>query len=335
MKILLLGATGLLGHNVLRQLLLDGHEVAALVRHPDKLLFRHERLEAIQGATDAACMESAACGCDAIINCAGTTDMALRHYEDYLAMNATICKEMIEIMEHHGISTLVHTSTANTIGYGTPEEPADEEQPIQAPFSQSFYALSKQLGESYLATAAEQHPDWHIVVVNPGFMIGAYDTKPSSGVLLLTGYRKPIMAAPRGGKSFVAASDAARAIANALTMGRHGERYLLTGENMTLREFYHLQATVMGYRQGFISLPNWLVGLAGKMGDALRWCGIRTQLSTRNVRQLMVTEHYDNGRATRELMMPHTPVEEAVKAFFEWWGNKKGKNTLEIGNNSY
>ena len=142
--------------------------------------------------------------------------------------------------------------------------------------------------------------------MNPGFMIGAYDTKPSSGALLFAGYRKPLMVAPRGGKSFVHVGDAATAIVNALTLGHNGGRYLLTGENLSLQQFYRLQARVCGYRQWVIPLPNVLLALAGKLGDMLRFFGVRTQLSTRNVRQLMVREYYDNSQALTDLHMPQT-----------------------------
>ena len=108
------------------------------------------------------------------------------------------------------------------------------------------------------------------MIVNPGFMVGAYDTKHSSGKLLLAGYKHRWMAVPKGGKSFVHARDAAEAVVNAVTMGVNGERYLLTGEAMTLKEFYELQAEVCGSRQSVLELPDILVLAAGRVGDLLQ-----------------------------------------------------------------
>lgn len=324
MIVLLLGGNGLLGHNVLNQLLQQGHEVHALLRNPAALHFdtfpNQHLLRIFKGSLLADDdLNQAAKGCEAIINCAGVTDMSLLKYSHYLPVNRDLCDRLIELMKHHGINRLVHTSTANTIGYGTPERWADEECAMQSPFAESFYAQSKKEGEEKLQAAAKQHPDWHIIIVNPGFMIGSYDTKPSSGTLLLAGYRKPIMVAPKGGKSFIHVNDAATAIANALTQGRHGERYLLTGENLSLREFYHIQKQQCGYGQYILSVPNWLLAWAGCIGDALRKCGIQTQLSTRNVRQLMVGEYYDNQLARTELEMPATKIEKAIEDFFNWY----------------
>ena len=335
-RILLLGGNGLLGHNVLKQLLQQGHDVHALLRNVSALcLSPHERgkanqegkptqLTIFQGSLlDDETLRKAAQGCDTIVNCAGVTDMSLLHYEDYLPVNRDLCGRLLRLMEEEQIKCLVHTSTANTIGYGDPLHCADEQAPMQPPFTNSYYALSKQEGEAVLAQAAASHPDWHIVVVNPGFMVGAYDTKPSSGTLLFAGYRKPLMVAPRGGKSFVHVGDAATAIVNALTLGHNGGRYLLTGENLSLQQFYRLQARACGYRQWVIPLPNVLLALAGKLGDILRFFGVRTQLSTRNVRQLMVREYYDNSQALTDLHMPQTSIENAISAFFAWQEKKK------------
>ena len=233
-------------------------------------------------------------------------------------MNRDLCIRLLQLMERKDISRLVHTSTANTIGYGTPDACADEQAPMQPPFSRSYYALSKRAGEELLLQAAGQHPDWHIIIVNPGFMVGAYDTKPSSGKLLLSGYRKAVMPVPKGGKSFIHVADAAVAIANALTRGTSGQRYLLTGQNLSLKQFYRVQARTCNYRQCLLLLPDWLLAAAGRCGDLLRLCGLRTQLSTRNVRQLMVCEYYDNSRAVADLAMPQTDIAQAVKDFYSW-----------------
>lgn len=329
MKILLLGATGLLGHNVLRLLLERGDSVVALVRdgsriclpeafcHSPQLTIRKGSLFSLDD------IRQAAQGCDAVVNCAGTTDMSLLRYEDYLPVNRQLVEHLLQILDETGIATLVHVSTANTIGLGSRTLPADEQSPMEPPFTRSYYALSKREGERLILQAAQSHPDRHMVILNPGFMVGAYDTHPSSGKLLLAAYKRRWMAAPQGGKSFVSVVDAAVAVVNALTMGRNGERYLLTGENRSLQDFYALQAEVCGYRQHFVPLPRWMVAVAGRIGDVLRWLHIPTQLSTRNVRQLMIMEYYSNGKACRELALPQTPVADAIRDFFTWWESYK------------
>lgn len=326
MKVLLLGASGLLGHNVLRQLLEQGHQVNILVRQGSHVLlsqFPHQnQVRQFEGSLlQAESLSRAAQGCEAIINCAGTTDMSLLRYEDYLPVNRDLCRLLILVMQQEHITRLVHTSTANTIGYGTQQQPANELEPMSFPFAESYYARSKAEGEHLLLQAATEHPEWHIIIGCPGFMIGSYDVKPSSGALLLAGYRKPLMVCPRGGKSFVPAVDVAAALVHALEMGQSGHRYLLTGESLSFKEFYQLQAAHCGYRQQSVQLPDSLLRLAGWIGDALRGCGVRTQLSTRNVRQLMVREYYNRSEAEADLAMPCTTTVQSVEEFFTWRTN--------------
>ena len=102
MKVLLTGASGLLGHNVLRRLVDEGHEVVALVRRPDAVKLECGKWQAIVGElTDFDTLVSASAGCDALVNCAGVTDMSLLHYEDYLPVNRDLCLMLTKVMEVH------------------------------------------------------------------------------------------------------------------------------------------------------------------------------------------------------------------------------------------
>lgn len=319
MKVLLLGATGLLGHNVLQRLVDEGHSVVAVVRRVESGEWGVENFQTIVGSIlDYETLARASEGCEAIVNCAGTTDMSLRHYDDYLPVNRDLCGLLVRLMDERGIRTLVHTSTVNTIGFGLRNLPADETSPMEAPFKGSFYADSKREGEQVVLAAAKEGR--HVVVVNPGFMLGPWDVKPSSGRMLLAAYRKPLMFAPRGGKAFVHVGDVAQAIVNALTRGENGAHYIVVNSHacMTIGKLYRLQAEVCGYRQKTVIAPDWLLLAGGMVGDLLRWMGVRTQVSTRNVRQLLVCENYSNGRALRDLEIKETPIAEAIREFYEW-----------------
>ena len=219
--VLLLGASGLLGHNVLRLLQERGVPVRVLLRPGSQLLL--DTSEVVRGSPlDYDTLLRAAAGCSAVINCAGTTDMRLPRVEDFYPANRDLPLLLCRLLEQTGIRTLVHTSTANTIAAGTREHPTDESAPFAAPFDRAPYALSKKAGEDALLAWVAAHPDRRVVIVNPGFMLGAYDAKPSSGTLLLAGWRRPLMAGPCGGKSFLHVRDAATAICNALERGASG-----------------------------------------------------------------------------------------------------------------
>lgn len=321
MRVLLLGASGLLGHNTLHCLMDSGHRVVALVRRAGALCVDGDYEVRLGSLLDYATLRAAAEGCDAIVNCAGVTDMSLLHYEDYLPVNRDLCGMLAQLLDDLGINILVHTSTVNTIDEVRGSEFGSGKNEVTPKcLTTSWYAVSKREGEQ-LVLAAARKEGRHVVVVNAGYMLGPWDVKPSSGRMLQAGYRRRVMAAPGGGKSFVHVGDVAQALVNALTMGRNGSRYIAVNSdaNMSIKELYQLQASVMGYRQRVLLLPDWLLGLAGRVGDALRSVGLRTDVSTVNVRQLMVCEHYSAARTVNELQMPQTPIAEAIRQFHSWY----------------
>ena len=321
MRVLLLGASGLLGHNTLRCLMDSGHRVVALVRRADALRIEGDYEVRLGSLLDYATLHAAAEGCDAIVNCAGVTDMSLLHYEDYLPVNRDLCGMLARLLDDRGINILVHTSTVNTIDVVRSSEFGMGKTEVTPKcLTNSWYARSKREGEQ-LVLAASRKDGRHVVVVNAGYLLGPWDVKPSSGRMLLAGYRRRVMAAPKGGKSFVHVGDVAQALVNALTMGRNGSRYIAVNSDasMSIRELYRLQASVMGYRQRVVVMPNWLLAVAGRVGDVLRLVGLRTDVSTSNVRQLMVCEYYSAARTFSELQMPQTPIAEAIRQFHSWY----------------
>ena len=319
MKVLVTGANGLLGHHVVFELLKNKHDVQVIVRSTRNIHFDIQSVKIFEGNfADYETMKKAAVGCDAIIHIAAVTATDLLHYEDYSKINVDASSQIIKIANELNIKKLVFVSTANTIGFGTKNKPADETCDIQFPFSKSFYAQSKLKAEQ-LFQEASLLPDRHVIIIDPSFLIGAYDTKPSSGKLMLLGYKKWIMFAPRGGKNFVAASDVASVVCNALTQGRNGQRYLATGVNLSFRKFYKLQKQTGNYKQLLIELPDFLLILIGFVGVTLRKAGIKTEVCSMNLRQLIVREYYSNAKAKAELSMPETNLTTAILEAINWF----------------
>jgi len=322
MRVLLTGSTGLLGHNILK-VLIDRHfHVNVIVRDEKKLLIKNDDVRIFKGSfLSFEDLNAAASGCDAIIHAAAATDMSL-DFQEFERVIVGGAKNIIEVAKTNKINKIVFISSANTIGYGTKNHLSDENDQMEFPFSDSYYAQTKKIAEdifidfsknSSLLPPLSSLNQNHIVILNPGFMLGSYDTKPSSGQLVKAAHRKPVMFAPKGGKSFIHVGDVATAAVNALEMGRNGERYICANYNMTIKDFYKLLAKTFGYRQLLFSIPNSLMSLVGFFGDGLRKIGIKTQVSTVNVRQLCVTEHYSSAKAREELGLPETPLETAIE----------------------
>jgi len=323
MNVLVTGANGLLGHHVVMELIKQHHAVQIIVRNKQNIYFDLNLVTVFVGDfTDKKILFLAAGGCNAIIHIAATTAPDLLHSEDYRKINVLGVAQIIKIAEELGIQRIVYISSANTVGFGNEQLLSDERFPIEYPFSVSFYAQSKVEAEQLMVEASKK-PDQHVVIINPSFMLGAYDTKPGSGRLLLLGYKRRVLFVPKGGKNFVAVRNVAVAVCNALKMGRNGEKYLASGTNLSFKAYYTRQKQIGNYRQCIIELPDLLLLSLGMIGDLIRKYGIKTELCTMNIRQLLIREYYSNQKAKAELNLPETDIKVAIKETFDWFKEHK------------
>lgn len=323
MKILVTGANGLLGHHVVMQLQKANHDIRIILRGNPEIYFDITNIESVGGNfSDYESLKMAADGCDAIIHIAAVTSTNLLHYHDYSKINIEGSATLIRVADELKINRIIFVSTANTIGYGSKEQLADETVAIEYPFTRSYYARSKVEAEKLFVEASKKS-DRHVVIINPTFMIGGFDTKPSSGKLILMGYKKRIMFVPKGGKNFVAVTDVATVICNALTAGKNGERYLASGVNISFKEFYEIQSRVGEYTQKIIVLPDILLKIAGKFGDVVRFFEVKTELCSMNLNQLIIQEYYDNQKSINELGLTSKSLEQAIREALDWFKAKK------------
>jgi len=324
MNILVTGANGLLGHHVVPELLKRNHSVKIIVRSKKNIYFDLSKIDVLEGNFyDYSTLKKGATNCDAIIHIAAITATDLLYYDDYRKINVEGSKQILKVADELNINKLVYISSANTIGYGTIKKSSDELSPIEFPFTKSFYAQSKIESEKLILEASKK-PNRHFVMINPTFMIGSMDTKPSSGKLMLMGYKKSVMSAPKGGKNFVAVKSVAIAVCNALMMGNNGEKYLASGVNLSFSEFYNLQSEIAGYQQILIEIPSIFLEILGKFGDLVRLFRIKTDVCSMNINQLLIREYYNNTKAKNELEMPETNLKMAIKEAIDWY-KKHGK----------
>jgi len=320
MQILVTGANGLLGHHVVMQLLNKGHQVKIIVRSAKKIAFDLNRVECIRGNfNDKNTLYHAMQSCDAVIHIAAVTDMHLIGYQKYKNINVDATKKLLETVEELLINKVIFVSSANTIGFGSVDNLADENVSFSYPFTKSHYAKSKFEAEKLVVDFANASKNRHAIIINPTFMIGSHDTKPSSGVLVQMGHKKRFLFIPSGGKNFVAVEDVATACCNALTMGKSGERYLACNINLSFKEYFKIQSRVGNYQQIIMVLPDFLLKLVGYLGDFLQLMKIKVSFSSRNINQLLIKEYYTNAKAKKELSLPETPIEEAIESALKWF----------------
>ena len=213
---------------------------------------------------------------------------------------------------------MIYVSSAAVFGFGSKEHPGNESDIIKSPFSDSLYIRSKAAGQQLILNAA-QNSSTDFIVVNPSFMIGAYDSKPSSGKIIQMSYGKRLVFVPPGGKNFVHVKDVAIGICNAIENGRNGECYLLANENLTYAEFFKMVEKSSGNKSFHIPIPASLLKASGFLASILCKCGMKSSFNWINANILCVGNYYTNEKAINELKMPVTPIRLAVEDAISWF----------------
>lgn len=319
-KVIVTGATGLLGTNVIIKLLKNGYSVIALVRKESKYLGEeNENLKWVE-ANLSSDLSQYLKNVDFVIHIAAETRMNLLTYNEYRKVNYEWTVELFNQAQKYGVKKFLFISSANTLGFGSKADPGSEEKRQKYPFTQSWYAQSKLEAENYLLRNAN---NTEVIILNPTFMIGAHDSKPSSGKLIFWAWKKKLIFYPKGGKNFVHVEDVANGVVNALEKGKNGEKYLLANENLSYIDFFRIINRVTNQKPIMIPIPNIFLSILGKVGDELRKIKIRTNLSTANMKALQIHNYYSNHKSLEELDVQYQSVDNAVKDAIEYFKSKE------------
>jgi len=323
MNVLLTGATGLLGLHVAGELVRQGHAVKAVYRslpQPFSALPWFKDIDWVKGAiTSATEMEAAVRGADAVIHAAARTEPSPSDLSAYVTANITATQNILSAVQKWHVGRLVYVSTAAVYGPGTLTQPATEESPYAFHLMRSGYIASKYQAQQRVLQAVRQGTN--AVIVNPAFMLGPYDFKPSSGAILQHVLRRgPVFYPGAGGKSFIDVRDAARATVNALTMGQTGHSYLLANESLTYDQFFALAARLSGKKKHLIPVLAPVLRAAGRLGSSGEQL-LRRPFQLNHINAVLMTQdnYYSGEKARRELAMPATPVAQAIADALEWF----------------
>jgi nucleoside-diphosphate-sugar epimerase len=320
MKILVTGANGLLGANVVRELLRRGADVRILVRKSSNLspLAGLDIEEQYGDITNPKDVDKAVAGSDIIIHIAALTSQHHISLKSYLPVNVRATEILLACADKYNIKRIIYVSSAATFGYGSKEYPGSELQPISFPFNKLPYVRSKHYAQQIMLKAASKIKT-DIVVVNPSFMIGPYDSKPSSGQIILMAFDKRFVMVPPGGKSFIHVNDAAIAVCNAITLGKNGECYILSNQNLSYNDFFNLVDEVSATKSIHIPIPRPVLLIIGAVGSLIAKTGVKISLNYNNARTLCESNFYSNSKSVKELQMPLSSIKKAISESVLWF----------------
>ena len=319
MTVLVTGATGLVGNNTVRQLLAKGQAVRAMVRGsgiPRSL----EGLDveiAYGDIRNEKEVQHAMQGVRAVVHAAGKVKIGWTGLEEARAINLHGTQHVAKAALENG-AKMLHVSSIDALGMGDGKTPIDENSPYELRLP-CPYAITKHEADIAVEKFVEQ--GLHAVTVFPGFMLGPWDWKPSSGRLLLENARFKLWFAPRGGNDFTSVVDVVAAMLNALETGTTGARYLLSGTSHTYREAATIFAEVCGYKPPFFTLGPMAYNIGGWYGD------LRTKITGResdvNSALIRLTKHhhfFSHEKAARELGYNPKNLRDAATEAWAWFG---------------
>jgi nucleoside-diphosphate-sugar epimerase len=320
------GITGLLGANLVQSLIDDGFRVIGLVRNNRSYKGPvNPGLTLVEGSLFSDMTEYLQ-GADVVIHAAAETRQNLIRYQDYAEVNVNGTVMLYLTAVHCQVKKFIFVSSANTLGYGSADAPGSESLPVRSPFDKSFYAKSKIEAETYLL---ENRSQTDVVIINPTFMLGALDSKPSSGKIILWGWKKRILFYPPGGKNFVHVKDVVAAIHQCILPVKNGERFIVAGENLTYHDFFQKLNRLTGQKNIMIRIPRQVLLILGRAGDIIRCLGIKCSLSSTNMKILCINNFYSNKKAVEELGINFRATDDAILDAIAYFSNNRQQISKE------
>ena len=325
MKIFITGADGVLGNNLVRILLDRRHDVKVLIEKGKQAKYlQNLPVEKCYGSIlDYDGLSGEMKSFDIVIHAAAKTDTWPSRHDSYYEVNVEGTKNVIKAVGANKVSRLLHIGTANSFGPGSKEQPGNETKTFSAGKYKLDYITSKYKAQKEVLRSVKED-GLDAVVLNPTFMIGPYDSKPSSGQMILAVNDGKLPGYPPGGRNFVYVKDVANAIANAIEKGRKGECYILGNENLSYKEAFGKMAAALGVKGPAMKMPAVLTLSYGVLMSAAS-AVFRFRPPANYPMALISTEehYYSSAKAVKELSMPQTSLEEALEDAIKWFRDNK------------
>jgi dihydroflavonol-4-reductase len=312
------GGTGLLGAAILRRLLADGRRVKALARSAVSA----KRLEdmgaqPVQGnILQPDGLEAAMSGCDVVFHVAGGNAFCLPDPSSLYRMNVTGSGNVVWAAARAGVVRVVYTSSAATLG-----EPKGTVGTEASPHRGSFlsdYERSKYLAEEIVWEIARDE-GIDVISVNPSSVQGPGRTK-GTGRILLNFVNGKLSAAVNTRMSLIDIADCTEGHVLADARGQAGERYVLSGATLTVREALDIIGSVTGLSERPRMLPPFLAMAGATVVETIAKVRRRHPPVCREmVRTLLHGHAYDGSKAARELGLGYTPIEETLRRTVAWY----------------
>jgi dihydroflavonol-4-reductase len=322
MRVFITGSTGFVGSHVARAYASAGAQLRLLTRKTSSLA----ALEGIAAETvvgdlrQPEGLRSALQGCDALVHVAADYRLWVRDPEEMYAANVHGTRELLRLARELGVPKVVYTSSVATMGFKSDGTIVDEETPVSLDHMIGHYKRSKYLAEQEAIAAARAGQ--HVMILNPTTPIGANDAKPTpTGRILVDFLNRNFPAYVDTGLNLVDVGEVARMHVVALERGTPGERYILGGENLTLKQILDRLSAMTGLPSPAMKVPH-AIAMAFAFFDEnvtgkLR--GKEPRATVEAVRMGRKMMFASSAKAVRELGFRELAVHDALRAAIDWF----------------
>ena len=323
MKTFITGASGFVGSAVLRQLIEAGHTVVALLRpNSDRSNLDGLPVEIVTGdLTDPDSFAANLANCDNLFHVAADYRLWVPRPDDMYETNVTATRNLMLAAAQAGVKRVVYTSSVATLGLNSDGTPADETTPVTLADMIGHYKRSKFLAEAEVQRLAKEE-NLPVVIVNPSTPVGPRDIKPTpTGRMIVEAASGRMPAYVDTGLNLVHVDDVAVGHLLALERATIGRRYILGGQNLTLKQIFTQIAANTGRPAPKVRLPHNLILPIAYVAEG--WArlvgGSEPRVTVDGVRLAKKHMFFSIDRAKRELDFTPRPVEEALSDAVAWF----------------
>lgn len=318
MKVLVTGATGMIGSHLVRRLLERGNDVRILRRSSSLMDLLGDAADSVEHAIgdifDREAVDAAMTGVEVVFHAAGAVGLSGKRYRQQLrAVNVTGTATVVNAALDAGIGRLVHTSSIAALGRPAADFAALDETAEWVESSRtSEYARSKYHGELEVHRGVAEGLD--AVILNPSLVFGVGREGENTVQIIQAVRDQKLPAVPVGGTNVVDVEDVVEGHLRALSEGATGERYILGSENLSWREIIDTIAAAFNVPTQSRTLSPRLALALGSFFDAVSVVpGVRPLITRERARQTSATYEYDNTRAQVELGCSFRPFAETIR----------------------
>jgi dihydroflavonol-4-reductase len=322
MKALVTGGTGFVGSHLVRRLLERDWQVRCLVRAASRL----DNLNAlpVEFATgdlrDVESIKQAVRGVDVVYHCAADYRLWCADPREMYESNVNGSRNVMQAALDERVERVVYTSTVGALGLNDDGTPADEETPVSIDDMIGHYKRSKFLAEEEVRGFASR--GLPVVIVNPSTPVGELDIKPTpTGKIIVDFLKGKMFGYVDTGMNLIDVRDCAEGHILAAERGRTGERYILGGTNLTLKEMFDALARVTEIASPKMKVPHWVAESYARLENfwAIRLACRAPDVPVESVRMSRHRMWFDSAKAVRELGLPQNPIDDALARAVHWF----------------